>query len=291
MPNSLNPARHPTTSGAGASSGSGSPTTTTTTTSSSTGTAATAASGTTYETALASWLDGVIASGTVTATAQQKVGLQAAADRLSDAIDAGGTELAPGQEKLLGSIAHDLRQVASTGDRTVNTGSTEYPTLLGQVESRLEGFLDHQSGLLSAEANTRLESALETLETVYSDGVVSVQEQTAVATAADAVCGVLRDDFTKLSTAGLEQLQGFQADLTTLATTGTLTLDATELAAVTAADTALHAFLNGGGTDAHATAVEAVADLRDVLPGAIVDLASLSGGGRRGSLGYEIFAS
>lgn len=288
MPNSLNPARHPTNSGAGASSGSGSATTTTT---SSTGTAATAASGTAYETALASWLDGVVASGTVTATAQQQVGLQAAADRLSDTIDAGGTELAPGQEKLLGSIAHDLRQVASSGDRTVNTGSTEYPTLLGQVESRLEGFLDHQSGLLSAEANTRLESALDTLETVYADGVVSTEELAAVDTAADAVCGVLRDDFTKLSTAGLEQLQGFQADLTTLATTGTLTLDATELAAVTAADTALHAFLNGGGTDAHATAIEAVADLRDVLPGAIVDLASLAGGGRRGPLGYEIFAS
>lgn len=245
--------------------------------------------------ALATWLDDVIAAGGVTADATDVTRLQGASEHLTDIIAAGGTELAPEQERLIGSLARDLRQVSLRGDRTVATGDTAYPTLLGQAEYRLEEFLDGQGELLSDAAKTLLTGALDTLETIYADGVVSADEQASVGTAADAVCSVLKDDFVKLSDAGLEALQGQSDDITTLMTDGFLALDDTQWAAVNAADTALAALLAGGGS-AERTAVHAALEgLHEVLPGAILGLASpIEGLGARnqygGGAGAGLFA-
>jgi hypothetical protein len=225
-------------------------------------------------TALATWLDEVIAAGGITADATDVERLEAASEHLTEVIAAGGTELATDQERLLGSVARDLRRVSQRGDSTVTTDDTAYPTLLGQAEYRLEEFLTAQRDALSDEAKSRLTGALATLETVYADGVVSTAERTDVGTAADAVCGVLKDDFVKLSDAGLATLQDQADDLALLVDDGFLTLDGDQWTAINTADTALAALLAGGG-DTERTAVhEALAGLHGVLMGAILDLAN-----------------
>ncbi|WP_448190430.1 hypothetical protein [Azospirillum sp. sgz301742] len=223
---------------------------------------------------MVTWLDEVITAGGVTADAADVTRLQKAADHLAEVIAANGTELAPDQEKPLSALARDLRQVSQNGDRTLTNANADSKTLLGQSETRLQEFLDAQGDQLTDAAKTLLTGALATIETVYADGVVSTAERTSVASAADAVCSVLKNDFVKLSTTGLAALQDQSDDLNLLIDDGFLSLDADQLTAAKTADTALHALLSGGGDTERTAAHEAMTALHEVLAGAITDLAN-----------------
>ena len=231
------------------------------------------------------WLDEVVAAGGVAADTAERERLEHAAEKLTDVIEADGSELAPDHERLLGSVARALSEVTKNGDRAVDSDNAEYSTLLGQAEYKLEEFLEHSGDMLSAEASTRLTGALATLETVYADGVVSTAEQTSVGEARDAVCGVLKDDFVKLSDAGLLELQDGLDDLEILVDTGFLSLDADQWTAVNTAESAFGALIAGTGTEE--VAHEALSGLREVLIGAIVDLANPMDQQRHGGPGGQ----
>lgn len=265
------PARHHSGPPTGGQTGTTPTTGTAGTTGTTTGKGHTPPDATTKATEVATWLDTVVSTGTITADGTQTARLTAVSTLLDEVIAANGTELAPGQERMLDSLVHDLQRVAQRGDATVKTPDGSSATLLGQAEQRLETFLADQGSTLSDAAKAKLTEALGTLQTVYADGTVTTEERASVATAATVVSGVVTDDFVKLSEAGLTALQTEAAQIDTLLSTGSLTLTAEQRAAAQTADAAVQALIDAGTVQPSAlhTALES---LYDAIPGAVVDV-------------------
>ncbi|HYD70700.1 hypothetical protein [Azospirillum sp.] len=223
--------------------------------------------------AVSTWVDDVLSDGGFTATGTTATRIDKIADALDEAVQSGGTDLPQAYVRALESTIRDLRSVAQNGDKTLGDGSgdTEHATVMAKAVDKLETFLENEGDSLSAEATTRLQSVLDSMNTIYSDGAVSTAEQTTLKTVADDLCDVLIEDFTKLSDAGLAALNEQASDLHTLADTGFLALDDAQRAVLTQAQTALDAI---DTTNPDRTAVHDVMDdLRSGLGGELLSLA------------------
>jgi len=223
--------------------------------------------------AVSAWVDDVLSDGGFTATGTAATRIDKIADALDEVVQSGGTDLPQAYVRALESTIRDLRSVAQNGDKTLGDGSgdTEHATVMAKAVDKLETFLENEGDSLSSEATTRLQSVLNSMNSVYSDGAVSAAEQTTLKTVADDLCDVLIEDFTKLSDAGLAALSAQASDLHTLADTGFLALDDAQRATLTGAQTALDAI---DTTNPDRTAVHDVMDdLRSGLGGELLSLA------------------
>ncbi|HYH19480.1 MAG TPA: hypothetical protein VD995_12760 [Azospirillum sp.] len=222
---------------------------------------------------VSSWVDDVLTDGGFTATGTAATRFDTIADALDEVVAAGGTELPQDYVRHLEGTIRDLRSIAEHGDRTLGDGGADtlFPTAMAKAVHKIEEFLEYEGDNLSAETTTRLQSVLDSMNTIYADGTVSTAEQETLDTVADDLCDVLVEDFTKLSDAGLAALSEHADDLHTLADTGFLALDTAQRATLTEAQTALDA-IDLDDPD-QAAVHEVVDDLRFGLGGELLGLA------------------
>jgi len=247
---------------------------------------------------ISSWLDEVIADGGFTMTTSQSKQLEHVAEEIDETLASNGAELPEEYTRHLESTIRDLRGIATNGDRaTTGKESSLFPTAMAKAVHKLDEFLEYEGANLSTEANSRLQSALTTMESVYADGTVSTAEKTSVSSAADTICDVLLDDFTKLSDVGLDALEFEATNLDTLLSTSFLAYDDTQRALVFGANETLDAMTTKDVAVIH----EVTDDLRFGLGGYILNLAkpavaseqsamfNLTGTDQNASAGVEMY--
>lgn len=219
---------------------------------------------------ISSWLDEAISKGGFTMESGESKLLQRVADDLDKVLAANGTLLPEEYSRHLESTIGDLRAIAAKGDTATTGGeSALFPTAMAKAIHKVDEFLEYEGENLSDEANSRLNGALTSLESVYADGTVSTAEKTTVSAAADTICDVLLDDFAKLSDTGLDALELEATNLDTLLSKGFLAFDDEQRALVFGANETLDAMTTKDVTVIH----EVVDDLRFGLGGHILALA------------------